>query len=388
MKNKDEKKRIVVVHLVDILKYPPVINLVENMLNNGHFVYLVSQNIKELPESIRKHKNLKYTDIPIMEGNNLTTRIRRKIIRTGMARKAVRKYMQRAEVVWTTTDSTVLILGKMLFDYRHVLQLMELEKWCPGIGGSKRFKFPIDDYARKAWKVVVPEINRAYIQRTWWQLKRTPYVLPNKPYSLSPGEPLESMSEGIEKIKKEKRKVLLYLGLVMPERNLEEFAKAVKDNSDNYCLYVVGRIPPNYQTQFDDLINKYPFINYLGYYPAPKHLLFLQYAYLGLIPYIPQITDLKGSDRYELNALYCAPNKIFEYAGYGVPMIGTDVPGLRQPFEQYDIGVCCKELSADAIVDAIHKVEEHHDEMSKNCKRFYDSVDLDKIVEDILYEEV
>ena len=81
------------------------------------------------------------------------------------------------------------------------------------------------------------------------------------------------------------------------------------------------------------------------------------------------------------------PNKIFEYAGFGVPMIGTDVPGLSQPFEKFDMGVCCKELSVDSIVDAIQKVEKRHDEMSVNCKKLYDSVDLDRIVEDILYEE-
>lgn len=69
-------------------------------------------------------------------------------------------------------------------------------------------------------------------------------------------------------------------------------------------------------------------------------------------------------------------------------MIGTDVPGLYQLFEQYDIGVCYKELSTDAINEAIHKVKERYYEMGTNCRKFHDSVGLDKIVEDILYEEV
>lgn len=41
-----------------------------------------------------------------------------------------------------------------------------------------------------------------------------------------------------------------------------------------------------------------------------------------------------------------------------------------------------------AFIDAICKVDERHDEMSANCKKFYDSVDQAHIIEEILYEEV
>ena len=38
-------------------------------------------------------------------------------------------------------------------------------------------------------------------------------------------------------------------------------------------------------------------------------------------------------------------------------MIGTDVLGLREPFEKYNIGVCCKDLKPETIIEAIKYVD-------------------------------
>ena len=90
--------------------------------------------------------------------------------------------------------------------------------------------------------------------------------------------------------------------------------------------------------------------------------------------------------RSELNALYCAPNKIFEYSGYGIPMISTDVLALREPFEKYDMGICLEVLDTDHIVSAIRQIESKHKKMSDNCIFYYNSIDLDEIIENILRE--
>ena len=111
---------------------------------------------------------------------------------------------------------------------------------------------------------------------------------------------------------------------------------------------------------------------------------FLKYADIALVPYKPG--KIEGSGFTILNALYCAPNKIYEYAGCNIPMIGTDVLGLREPFEKYNIGVCCKDLKPETIIDAIRYVDANHDEMVINAKAFYDSVDLDCIVNSIVNE--
>lgn len=375
---------IVIAHLEKVTLYPPVINLIENLLNNKHRVSLVSYDIMSLSARIIENKNFQYTDIPQTVGSGIIKRYKRGMTRTREGRAAVEKYMENADVLWTTTDLTVRSLGDTVLKYKHIMQLMELERWYPQFKGSKLFKFPIDQYARRAWKVVVPEINRAYIQKTWWNLKAVPEVLPNKPYNMNPGDPLPEMEEALEKMKKEEKKIILYLGFIGSDRSLKEFAQAVEGCGKEYCLYVIGKVSDKSKDEFEKLLKKYSCVEYLGYYPAPKHLLFLQYAHIGLLPYNPSGNHLYIS---ELNALYCAPNKIFEYSAYGIPMLGTDVPGLRQPFEKYNIGICKSKLDIDSIKDGILEIEKKHQIMSENCKLYYSSVNLDKIVNEILTKE-
>ena len=183
-------------------------------------------------------------------------------------------------------------------------------------------------------------------------------------------------------MKEEKKKIVFYLGAIGSDRGLVQCAKAIHQSKE-YAMYVAGRSgSQDGDETLKILTEKYDAV-YLGAFNAPKHLALVQYAYMGLLPYkpakIPPLSDL--------NALYCAPNKIWEYAGFGLPMVGSDVLGLRLPFEQWNIGCCCDLNDEAAIINAIKEVDKNHDEMSKNCYKFYDSVDLEKIVSEILENE-
>ena len=120
--------------------------------------------------------------------------------------------MKNADVLWTTTDLTVRSLGDTVLKYKHIMQLMELERWYPQFKGSKLFKFPIDQYA-KSMESGGSRDKSSVFQKTWWNLKEVPEVLPNKPYNMNPGDPLPEMEEALEKMKKEEKKIILYLGL-------------------------------------------------------------------------------------------------------------------------------------------------------------------------------
>ena len=377
-----KKKKVVIVHIGNVLKYPPVLNLIDNLLNNGHIVKILTQNTQEMPKKILKHENFQSIELPFIQGKDIVTRLRRRFIQNVEIRNIVDGLMNDSDILWTTTDLTVRFLGNTVLKYRHVMQLMELISWYPLYGGAKKLRFPIDKYAQKAWKVVVPEENRAYIQKVWFKLKKKPYVLPNKPYSLEIEGISENLKDILDSVKAEKRKIIMYLGYIGQDRKLDIFAEAVHQLREEYCLYMIGNIAPDQEVEFQKLCCKYDCIRYLGYFPAPKHLLFLKYAYIGLLPY-----NANDSHAYipSINALYCAPNKIFEYAGFSGPMIGTDVPGLKWPFLQYHIGVCCESDEVEKIIQAICYIGHNYSEMKKNCRRYYESVDLDQIVEDILY---
>ena len=169
------------------------------------------------------------------------------------------------------------------------------------------------------------------------------------------------------------------MGGIFSDRNLETIAKALK-NSDEYALYIVGKtFSDEGKKQLDYLIENYS-VKYMGGFNPPLHLHFVKHSYIGVLPYKP----VKSSGSDELNALYCAPNKIFEYAGFGIPMIGSDVIGLRLPFEKWGIGYCYDDNSTDSILSAIKKIEANYNEMNIRCKEFYKSVDIEKIITSII----
>ncbi len=117
---------------------------------------------------------------------------------------------------------------------------------------------------------------------------------------------------------------------------------------------------------------------YLGFFPAPTHLQITSYAHIGVANY----------DYSSLNNLFCAPNKIYEYAGFGIPILGNDVPGLQYTIGTARAGVCADFLNRKSIIDALMEIEENYTEYSKNAVKFYESNDnleiMKKIVNSVL----
>lgn len=369
---------ILVVHNPEIGTWPPVRNLVINLLNNGHKVILITKdgcnslNIKN--ENFTLHILNSYKKEQRLKNISCYLRNQRKL------KSLVKQYVNKIDILWTTTDTSVRALKSLVFKYRHVMELLELAEDMPYIAKLPFPRFNLKKYAQRAWKVVVPEYNRAHILKTWWDLNDTPCILPNKPYDFEDSSESNTIKSITEKMDSEKRKIVLYQGVFYEDRKLDAFAEAIDFLKEEYVFYIMGRG----NCISEALCKKYNNIEYIPFIPAPKHLLITKHADIGILPYIPQKVEHYSS----LNALYCAPNKIYEYAAYGLPMIGSDVPGLMYPFTQYNIGVCCRKLTAQEVLRALIYVNQHHQEMSENCKAFFNDTDLDKIVNKIILEEV
>lgn len=369
--------RILIVHYNQLYKYPPVISLIQNLIKNNHKITLISEGIYILPKNIIENKNFEGIEISSEYKHGVFKRLCNLIIRKIKLKKLVVKKMKNNDLIWTTTDITAREIGKALYKYKHIMQLMELVEDIPLFSNQMIFKAHLYKIAQKAYKVVVAEENRAYIQKIWWNLSNKPIVLPNKPYSIKTSLN-KDIEEIIKKLKSDTRTIILYQGNFESDRNLNEFVKAIQSlGIDKYGFYIMGKD----SIERKNLCKKYSFVNYLGFISPPNHLQITKLAHIGLLPYVPDKTNPYYS---ELNALFCAPNKIFEYALYGLPMIGTDVPGLKYSFEKYNIGVCCKDLKKEEIIKAIKYIESNYKQMSRNCQDFYNSIDLDKIVQNII----
>lgn len=380
------KRKINIFMYENIIYYPPTISLIQCLLNNGYHVKLISPGGSKLSKDILNNNNFEYHEIKYNNVKFIISRILKRINIKKQYCNELKKIKQ-GEIIWTINPLIIRILGKDLLKSKniHIMQLHELVTYLPMFRGAKLLKFNLKKYGQKAWKVVVPEINRAYIQKVGWKLDRLPYVLPNKPYYFNNENETDDIKHIIKEMKNEKRKIIIYLGVLEPDRNFEPFAKAVENLSNDYCLYMFGKCGVEVQKQFDEFCNKYKSVKYMGFVNPPQHLVFLKYARIALLPYSPESAD--GYNYDILNALYCAPNKIFEYSGSHLPMIGTDVLGLKESFEKYNIGVCCKDLNVKTIEEAIKYVDNNYDIMKKNTQIFFDSINIDKIVNDILDEE-
>lgn len=370
--------KILFLHLDNIILCPPAINTLENLLDQGHKVMLITYNIDQLDKTILVNKALSTIDLGRrINPKNQLLKFKLRYQKRMAIRKFLKNNRKQYDLIWTTSEITVRECGNLLLDCKFVMQLMELVNYVPLFGNQKLFQFDIAKYARTAYKVVVPEYNRAHIVKARWRLEKLPIILPNKPYRVDlSGKHSEEANKIINVLKNESRKVLLYQGGFTQDRRFEEFAEAVKLLGDDYVLYLMG-VQNDYCRK---ILNHYPYVKYLGALKPPEHLLAAQYAHIGILTYIP----VKVSFYSELNALYCAPNKIYEYALCNLPMIGTDVPGLSSIFDKYHIGMCCKELTAESIVKTVKNIEANYDECKNGCSRFYNEIDLKQIVKRIV----
>lgn len=355
---------------------PPAINALQIQCDLGHELTVMSYNMDGLSSAVKKRIIVK----DLGKRKNPSSKIQKYWIRL-KKRKEIRdfidKHYMEYDLIWLTSEIAVREVGKILLKTKYIMQLMEMVNYVPQFGNCELFKFDIKKYAQNAMKVVVPEENRAYITQVRWELKNLPSILPNKPYDATIDFELSDNAKSIiDILKKEKRKIILYQGGFTEDRRFEEFAEAVDKLGSDYVFYLMG-----FQNDYcKKILDKYPSVKYLGALNPPEHLVAAQYAYLGVLTYLP----VKAAFYSELNALYCAPNKIFEYALCGLPMIGTNVLGLKYLFEKYNIGKCCKELTAESICETVQEIEKEYNIMKSNCRTFYDSVDMVSIMKEIL----
>ncbi|MCJ0566812.1 glycosyltransferase [Enterococcus cecorum] len=370
--------KILVAHLDDITVCPPVYTAVQLLLELGYNVTLITYNVDKL--AVELSSNSKLECINLGRRVNPKNSIKKYYLRF-KKRISIRKYFRdninKFDIVWTTSEIGVREIGDILFSAKkHIMQLMELVDYVPLFGNHSLITFPIEKFAQKAYKVVVPEYNRAHIVKIRWNLDKLPNILPNKPYFTEVKNLSNKAIQIIEVLKNEKRKIILYQGGFTEDRRFEEFIEAIEQLGDKYVFYIMGK-----KNEYcEKLLSKYPSIVYVGSLNPPEHLVVAKYAYIGVLTYIP----VKTAFYSELNALYCAPNKIYEYALHNLPMIGTDVPGLTNIFEKYNIGVSCKELTVNEIKNAIRKVDTNYEIMRSSCAKFYNDTNLIEIMREII----
>lgn len=230
--------------------------------------------------------------------------------------------------------------------------------------------------AQNAKFTISCEITRAYIMKYWWKLDTLPYVMPNKPYEIAPKGDKPTDPDAISVLRKlENKKIIIYQGLIDDSASLNNIVTAIDKLEGNYVLLLMGMDRDNI---FEKMQKKSSKVYCSKYITAPNHLQVTSRAFAGIVFY--------NGDKV-LNNAFCAPNKIYEYGAYGVPMIANTIPGLLNT-----VGACgaavCSDLSVEAVTSAINFIETHYAEMSKASHDFYEATDMSAIMKTIIDEQL
>ncbi|WP_375239819.1 glycosyltransferase [Aurantibacter sp.] len=280
----------------------------------------------------------------------------------------IKKYYDSETLVWVAKVDTAFCLGDNITKYKALLALHELHDAYPF--WRKVTKKYIHNYKN----IVMNEINRANIARVWYKLNKTPSIIPNKPKfhprRLNIHIKNKELADKISQIKKNKD-IILYQGSLLRDRNLEPLVNVSKRYKETHTLVIMGRDSDNRIQELKHINNDLVHISWVS---PPDHLYITSHASIGVAFY----------DFDCLNSIYCAPNKIWEYSGYGIPTICQDVPGLINTIGHNEAGVCVDIDNEEQLYEGFKKIINNYKEFSEKSNVFYESVDFVKLTKKAL----
>lgn len=354
-----KNKTIWIVLRSHLITLPPVMTVIDCLLNTEEY------NVKLVSTKETEIKHPLYEEFII--GQTHKVGLAKKISNYYFFRKFVQKtfteQLREDHLVWIASlDTAQACKGLNFLDTnKYILQLHELYDNYP-----KKLE-SIKEIAQKAYKVVVPELNRARILQVWLQLKERPTVLPNKPWTHPRTKYMPPTHESTKEIIKNydsSKKIIIYQGHIEKGRSLEPIIEAISD-IDNIEFWLMG-IDHGYIAELLKMSDK---VKYWGYVPAPYHLEVTSYADIGIMSY----------DLINLNHMYCAPNKVWEYLGFNLFFICNGVGSL----DYFENQGCC-DLLDFSNKDIIKSSIVNNLKINHNFSEYYDSTNLNKILENIL----
>ena len=123
--------------------------------------------------------------------------------------------------------------------------------------------------------------------------------------------------------------VFVYLGILGPGRGIEFLLDVFSDVSLEAHVVFVGY--GEFEARVALLAEKYKTIHLHPAVPHEKVVHTVRSADYGLC-FVESVS---------LSDYYCLPNKLFEYAFAGVPVLASNFPEMERVVESYSLGICC-----------------------------------------------
>lgn len=235
-------------------------------------------------------------------------------------------------------------------------------KEFPATKREEFFGFFEKKLLKKVQLVICADETRGTEMVKYYGLERTPYVVPN--YSELEIDDSYKLDPAVSEFFLDKRKTIVYAGALAPGRNIDTVIHATIQKKQDYKLMIIGDGPDREHLE-----------------EVAKDARGLTYLFTGSIPYKNLGNLLKYCDvgylsypTTNLNNIYCAPNKIYEYASVELPMICNDNPNLISIVGKNGIGVCVSEKNEQGCVasmeEALAVIDSDYASFKKNIRSF------------------
>lgn len=353
-------KKVVFVLRPEIESLPPCITQINSLLELGFEVVVITMHVSSYIENFFRGKAITFSSPKRFYNDSNALG---KILNIIEFRKFLKSILKDKtdSILWIGSLDTAQFFKSAFLKCdtkKTVLNIFELYDKYP-----RKLK-QIMPIAQKSDEIIVPEYNRAHILKVWLKLNRTPVVIPNKPYIIQNDIEPKTL-EIVNNLKSKNKKIILYQGWIADDRDITVIADALNIlNDDDYLLVLMGK-----ETKpgvIDIIKGKYRNVEIIPFLNPPQHLFVTETAYIGIATY----------DDSSLNNIFCAPNKIYEYALKRVPILARDIPGLRNTVCLKNTGVCVDTNNTERIIEGIKAIEEQHSFFAESAFKFQEECNI------------
>lgn len=245
-------------------------------------------------------------------------------------------------------DTVVLPLAviiKLITKSKLIYDAHELES---NKNGLSRFLSKLTLGAEKAlWRFVDYFITVSPSIEKWYQenlgYKRSSIIL-NSPVLMGGNNIINRSGQNYLRDKFEipkNKKIFIYVGLLARGRGVEKIVEIFSDISYAHVIFLgYGAL----SGWLENMVSIHPNIHFHQAVSHEELVGVVQSADVGIC----LIENVSLSD------YYCLPNKLFEYAFAGIPVVASDFPDISSIVQRHNLGICC---SADR--QGLKKAVEH-----------------------------
>lgn len=214
-------------------------------------------------------------------------------------------------------------------------------------------------YIIKMWKkvdlAIFPEINRInYFKNIINEFRINQFFL-------MPNSNNNSIINGDTSYSKAKIRVV-HIGSLGKDHHILSLLETIKElPEDKFEFYFVGNITKEVHEEISSLHLPNAFI-FSQVRHNELHEIYLS-ADIGLILY----------GKETLNTTFCAPNKLYEFWSYGIPVIGDKLPGLISVFNDPLQGILVEMDKSNQIMDALIKLSKFNKSNKSELKKIFES---------------